>query len=402
VDSSLFCLPIDLAGEGIAPVVANAVDRAGVAGVSLAVAYHDARDVLPHNPLRRVSYGGAGVCFRPDARRYARCGLSPRISGVAGDRDVLRELCEEAARRGAAVHAWTVFLHDDAGIGAAEDAQVRNVYGDPNPTGLCPANEAVRDYAVALTEDIFRYPVTSILAEALSYLPFDHGYHHERAFVVLPPAARLLLGACFCRSCEGAGRRAGVDVEHVRLAVRGYLGPLLAGTRRDEEPLEALISSLADGELARYLTVRSEQVTTLVAAVCSAARAAGRDLTFLDLSAGIKGWSDGEPSGAPGGESAWHLGIDIDAIGRLCPVSVPAYARSRERVAAELAYYAGRPGHAGLGALLRPMAPDCDSAENLCAKLDAVRAAGARRVDFYSYGFMPLGSLDWIAAAMDG
>jgi len=74
VDSSLFCLPIDLAGEGIAPVVANAVDRAGVAGVSLAVAYHDARDVLPHNPLRRVSYGGAGVCFRPDARRYARYG----------------------------------------------------------------------------------------------------------------------------------------------------------------------------------------------------------------------------------------------------------------------------------------------------------------------------------------
>ena len=48
------------------------------------------------------------------------------------------------------------------------------------------------------------------------------------------------------------------------------------------------------------------------------------------------------------------------------------------------------------------MAPDCDSAANLCAKLDAVRAAGARRVDFYSYGFMPLGSLDWIAAAMDG
>ena len=42
-----------------------------------------------------------------------------------------------------------------------------------------------------------------------------------------------------------------------------------------------------------------------------------------------------------------------------------------------------------LVAAMRPVPPDCDSAENLAAKLRAARAAGVDRVDFYHYGMAP-------------
>jgi sugar phosphate isomerase/epimerase len=51
-------------------------------------------------------------------------------------------------------------------------------------------------------------------------------------------------------------------------------------------------------------------------------------------------------------------------------------------------------------AALRPVAPDCDSAENLAAKLRAARDAGLDRVDLYHYGMAPLSALDRIREAL--
>ena len=52
-------------------------------------------------------------------------------------------------------------------------------------------------------------------------------------------------------------------------------------------------------------------------------------------------------------------------------------------------------------AALRPVLPDCDSAENLAAKLRAARDAGVDRVDFYHYGLAPLSALDRIREALE-
>jgi hypothetical protein len=49
---------------------------------------------------------------------------------------------------------------------------------------------------------------------------------------------------------------------------------------------------------------------------------------------------------------------------------------------------------------MRPMAPDCDSAENLAAKLTVANGLGVTEMSFYHYGFMRLDSLDLIRSAL--
>ena len=58
------------------------------------------------------------------------------------------------------------------------------------------------------------------------------------------------------------------------------------------------------------------------------------------------------------------------------------------------------PPHGTLAAALRPMLPDCDSAENLAEKLRLARALELERVDLYHYGMAPLAALDRIQEAL--
>ena len=54
METSLFAFATDLHDEGLDTVLGNLQDRAGVDGLTLAVAYHDARDLFPHNPVHKV------------------------------------------------------------------------------------------------------------------------------------------------------------------------------------------------------------------------------------------------------------------------------------------------------------------------------------------------------------
>ncbi len=68
-----------------------------------------------------------------------------------------------------------------------------------------------------------------------------------------------------------------------------------------------------------------------------------------------------------------------------------AYAADPERVRLDLeAYRARLPEGGRLSAAMRPTLPDCDSSENLAAKLRLAAELGLERVDLYHYGFAPL------------
>ena len=72
------------------------------------------------------------------------------------------------------------------------------------------------------------------------------------------------------------------------------------------------------------------------------------------------------------------------------------YAADPAWVARDLDAY----GDAAVSVIFRPTTPDCDSAEDLRAKVELARERGLRRVDFYHYGLMRLDALDWIRAAL--
>lgn len=402
--TSIFMFATDLHDEGFDTVLER-VEFTGLDAVTLACAYHHARDVFPHNPVRRVRFlEGGAVFFRPEPSRFAGLRIQPHASTLTAQLDPLGETVERAGRLGLAVRGWTVFLHNTTLGSRHPECALQNAFGDPYITCLCPANPDVRAYAVALAASIAGYGVESILAESLSYHPFDHGYHHERAFVPLSPVMRYLLGLCFCEHCMAAASADGIDGPALRSAVRGALEAALSvGGVVDGAVERDAIGWLLDGELGRYLAVRERIVTSLVAEVTDAvSRTGGTSMLFMDPSGATKGYATGRPMGDPAPTIAWQDGIDISAVARASHgLSVIGYAVDPQRLRFDLdAYRALTPSGSPLSVAMRPMLPDCDGPENLRAKVRLARELDVAWIDFYHYGFMPLGQLEWISEAI--
>jgi hypothetical protein len=391
VQTSIFAFATDIRDEGVDAVLDNVQHRAALGGITVAAAYHEGRDVFPHNPGGKVRFLESGaIFFRPDPARWRGVRLQPPVSEAA---DAFHELMPAARRRGVQVHAWTVFLHNGALGETYPDCAPENAFGDRYVTELCPANPDVRAYARALAANVARLGVEAIVAESLHYHPLEHGYAHERYFVPLGPRARHLLGLCFCRHCLEAASRAGVDGASLRAAVRDELERVFGGA--GEERLEPA------GELAAYARAREGVVTTLAADVAGAARAEGASLVFMDLSGATKGYATGRPSGEATPSIAWQLGVDLPAIAEACgSLEAIGYAHDPDRLRFDLEAYRSVARDGALSVVLRPMPPDSDSAENLREKVDLARELGLARVDFYHYGLMPLAALDRIRAAL--
>jgi hypothetical protein len=398
-ETSAFAFPSDLADEGVETVLRNLQERAGLGGITPAFVYHAARDVFPHNPRRKVVLRDRGtLLFPPDPSLYEGVRIEPRVDAAALEHDVLAETCRAAAARGLAVNAWTVFLHADR-PGEHLDCVTQNAFGDLYPADLCAANPDVRAYVRALVADIARYDVQAIIAESLHFHGLEHGYHHERYFTELGSRGRYLLGLCFCEHCLARAARAGVDGAALRTAVRRELEQVFddrrAVTEGELEPEQLT-------ELTGYLAMRAETVTTLAAEAAETAAAAGKRFVFMDLSGAVKGYATGRPVGGPAAEVAWRVGIDFAGLQRVCPeVEVVGYAADVERLRLDLVTYGdvldGRP----FAVALRPSPPDCESQENLAAKVGLARELGAARIDFYHYGLVRLEALDWIRGAIE-
>lgn len=381
MNTSIFCFATDLADEGIEAVLDNVEHRGGLGGVTVAAAYHEGRDVFPHNPVRRVRFLESGAVFFPPGPALRAARLQPPVSEAA---HVLPEVIASADRRGLAVRAWTVFLHNGALAAAHPECAPENAFGDRYVTELCPANPDARAYARALAADIAELGVAGICSEALHYLGLEHGYAHERYFVPLSARVRQLLGLCFCEHCLAAAHSAGVDGDAVRRGAREAIDRAFAGDDPSGEP-----------ERDAYARVREQVVTSLVAEV---AEAAGETpFEFIELSGAVKGYADGRPTGAPSPTIAWQLGVDVEAVAAACDgIEAMGYASDPAWIARDLDEY----GDTAVSVIFRPSAPDCDSAEDVRAKVGLARDRGLRRVDFYHYGLMRLDALDWIRAAL--
>jgi hypothetical protein len=407
IDTTVFAFATDLVDEGMATVLDNVARRAGLGGITMAAAYHHGRDVFPHNPHRKIHFlEGGAVFFQPDPARYRDLLLQPRVSELARESDVLAVLSREAAERGMQTRAWTVYLHNYTLGEAHPECVCRNAFGDAYLTDLCPTNPDVRAYVKALSADIASKGVATVVAESLHFHGLEHGFHHERYFIELGALGRYLLGLCFCDHCMAAARRRGVEVESLRIEARRELERRFQ-TQPDAEAPEAsrdAIGAFAAGELGAYLDARAETVASLVAEAAQAAASGGAGFAFIDLSGAVKGYATGHPQGDPSPSIAWQFGIDIGAIARAgSQVEAIGYAADPERLRLDLSAYRSIIGpDRKLSVILRPMAPDCDSAENLAAKLEVAGDLGATGVGFYHYGFMRLDSLDLIRSALTG
>ena len=405
MQTSMLAFATDLHDEGLDTVLGNVQERAGVDGVTMAVAYHDARDIFPHNPVHKVRYlEGGAVFFQPDESRYEGLQLQPCVAELAQTGDPLGALCAAAGERGMDTNAWAVFLHSDRLGCAHPDCSTQNAFGDRYLTDLCPSNLQVRAYASALASDIARYGVSMIFAESLHFHGLAHGYHHERYFEELGAVGIYLLGLCFCVHCLDAAARTGVDSERVHRSVRDELQRRFVSGSGDEgsgELSRDRLAAFGGEQLLGYLDARIETVNSLAAEVSTAA-GEGTSVAFLDLSGAEKGFATGHPTGNAAPTVGWRSGVDVTALTKVCDtVEATGYAADPIRLGFDLdAYRDLVADDSRLGLMLRPMPPDCRSADNLAAKVVLARERGLKRIDFYHYGFCRLRSLDWIRQSL--
>jgi hypothetical protein len=397
----------DFVDEGPETVLGRARERGGLDALELAAIYHHGRDLYPHNPLHRLLFLDGGACFfRPDPTAFEGHLIQPQLARMLDEIDPVRRLVALADDRGIPARAWTITLHNFTLGERYPAATAENVFGDRSLTDLCPANPDSRAYARAITAELARTGVSTIVAESVCYMPFEHGFHHERQPYPLSDTVLYLLGVCFCAHCRAAALAAGGDPDHARAVLRDQLQLAIAGEPSDLDgiPLDrAAVASIADGAMAGLLDARERVVTSLVAGVTEEVERAAPGCRFVFMDS--LGASDaGNQTGPLVADTSWRFGVDLRAVAAACHgISMMGYSRDDERFRADAQAYRDRLGpDQPLSLVLRAMPPDCLAAGELPPKIRVARELDVDWLEFYTYGLMRLSGLDWIRDALGG
>jgi len=213
--------PWDVDGDSAAP---DRLAGLGLAGVTLAAAYHAVRAVTPFHPGHRIVTRDAAVYYRADPSRWRGTALRPARLRPARARPAgsFERAAAALRARGLAVTAWAVLTHNDRLGAVVPSAAVRNAFGDPYPWALCLAAPAVREYAVTLAGDVAGLAeADAVEFEACGWYGVEHlSAHDKTAGAAAGAAAQWMLSLCFCAACRQEYAAAGADPEWLAASVR--------------------------------------------------------------------------------------------------------------------------------------------------------------------------------------
>lgn len=227
LQASLWIYPWDILDEGVNTALDRARNVAGVSVVKVAVTYHSALLLLPHNPVRRLYAAVEGAAYFHASQEHFPGALKPVRSTFAEARDPLRVIEQAAQTHDLGVRAWMVCCHNSCIGTERQDLAVINALGDHLPYALCPSQPDVQEYLLGLVRALGDFPnLEAIELEALYWLPFEHAWHHPKIGLPLSPRASFLLSLCCCAACA---TRSGVDQSALIAAIRPDLDAALAG-----------------------------------------------------------------------------------------------------------------------------------------------------------------------------
>jgi hypothetical protein len=370
----------DIVDEGYDQVFRNLADN-GLSSISLATAYHAGKFLEPHNPKRKVVFPEDGtVYFNPRQGLYGK--LHPKLNSLVLSGHGLEQVQKTADKWGMKTRAWVVCCHNTPMGTSHPDVTSENAFGDRLYHNLCPSNQDVRRYLRTLISDIASHGVETIELEALQFLGYAHGFHHEREGISLTQAAGALLGLCFCPSCLKSAKQAGVDLAQLRRFVtqklESYFRDPIGGVA-DLSGVDALPSELMEP----FLEWRKSVVQSLLSDLLSVAghTKLRQILTADPVAQKIAGVDSAASAKIAGGVLA--LGYVKDGL------SLRELLKGlRSRV---------HDDEITLG--LQLGLPESGGRKEFLEKMSVAKENGIQSFNFYNYGFVPLDNLKWIKEA---
>jgi hypothetical protein len=383
--------PWDVDGD---PAAAGRLAGLGLAGVTLAAAYHAVRAVTPFHPGHRIVTRDAAVYYRADPSRWRGTALRPArlrpaVSRPAGS---FERAAAALRARGLAVTAWAVLTHNDRLGAVVPSAAVRNAFGDTYPWALCLAAPAVREYAVTLAGEVAALAgADAVEFEACGWYGVEHlSAHDKTAGAADGAAAQWLLSVCFCAACRREYAAAGADPQWLATAVRAAVDAPAEGVAPAGGAAQAGGAASTGGALPGaaadvLLAVRAALATRFQREVVAAARdaAPGKPI-YLHVHPDLR--ATGANPGYEPAALAHAAGIVLSCWD---PATAPALVTRAAATAAR--------GSAVAASLLAVAGLGGDPA-TLPAQADAVRAAGATELRLYHAGLASAGDLAAIRA----
>ncbi|MBY0572255.1 MAG: hypothetical protein K2P84_01120 [Undibacterium sp.] len=376
---SLYTYAWDILDIGVKNFVEEVLAM-GITDVTLATSYHAGKFIRPHakNPPRVIFPEDGVVYFNPNKDRYSD--IQPQAHSDEAIRKILPELLADARLR---IHGWTVLLHNSR-IGAAYPKYtVKNAFGDPYVYSLCPMQDAVFDYAVALCRDLSeQYALRSLVLETPGWLPFEHGYHHEFAQVAPSAEINQLLGLCFCDACTRAAKAQDIKIDTLQTQVQEHISAFLSAPGSLGADFD-----WSNKNMSAFIELRQARVTHLVSAIKNILPSS-TELAVI-------------PTVQRPTKACWTEGSELGALAQVADyLEIPFYEPSAQRVLEDAEECLKHIPAKKISAILRPGLPDLNQGAELATAMQGLANLGITEFAFYNYGLLPQSGLDKLAATL--
>jgi hypothetical protein len=372
-----YAYPWDLARLGVERIVRQMAGE-GIDAIDLAATYHPIDSLSPRDGVRLFTNARGAVYFPARTERYGRIRPSTHSVEVCA---VWPDVAKQAGALGLALNAWTVTLFQPWIRDAHPDCARVLPGGDRSGSGVCPANDDVRDYLATLCADVVdQFGVHMVRLEGVIPHTFDLDWLRPRVLVDVPALARTLLNLCFCDACTRRTRAAGLDVERLRRVVNDAVAAEISEGQTDASADRAA-KLAADRELHAFVTQNVQSSIELVRTVASRLKGTTRISTNASTPYGVLlGAAAEEALLAQMVGAADEIALHPNAKGNRGIVDLAARATPPR----ELSMLFARvrvPGSTG-------PAPVANS-EKLAKELQEAAGLGVDEVSLYNYALLP-------------
>ena len=377
-DAFFWCYPWDLLDDGLDAAVARLSGEIGVTGLTVAAVTASVDAVRPRIRPVRVRQPAAAH-FRPDPTKYGATRIRPGGVSSKSGRNPLDLIAKAAGRSGLRLRA-RLTLFDNAALAQRHPmAACVDAYGQPSAARLCTNNPDVREYALAVIDDLTsHYPLSAIELESSDFAGRAASFASSECGVEPTEALSALLALCFCAACRQRADDAGLDPETVARSVREladrvfHLDPTAPKSWIDVMESDDRTRAFAEGH--------SSASVRLVQTICN--RAATPIVMHVV---------------AAGRQNA----LDV-AAARIChAVSIVPTRADGVSGAADLAGFISRcggPERVEIGLAVHP--PVTTDGPTLVRAVQHWVRAGHRTLGLSHYGMAPEPSLDWVRRAL--